>query len=182
MIIEAWRRKKKNIQLPFHLLLQGWCSRWNKPLTFSSTSIKSTQPCDTCTRQMTPPWYRTAFLLGVLLLSVQHKHWIINPPSNLLLCVSLCAVFSWLFWGFFLFLSLSLFQHLCWEHAWASDKAASVSSLGTLPRFTSWLPAPPSWKKLTTVCPPLLHYNPSPQLTPSPARPSPPNIRSWTRL
>lgn len=113
MIIEAWRRKKKNIQLPFHLLLQGWCSRWNKPLTFSSTSIKSTQPCDTCTRQMTPPWYRTAFLLGVLLLSVQHKHWIINPPSNLLLCVSLCVVFSWLFWGFFFYSFHSAFFSTC---------------------------------------------------------------------
>lgn len=42
--------------------------------------------------------------------------------------------------------SPSLFQHLCWVHARASDKALCVPSLGNLPRFSSCLPAPPSWK------------------------------------
>lgn len=42
--------------------------------------------------------------------------------------------------------SPSLFQHLCWVRARASDKALCVPSLGNLPRFSSCLPAPPSWK------------------------------------
>lgn len=42
--------------------------------------------------------------------------------------------------------SPSLFQHLCWVHARASDKPLCVPSLGSLPRFSSWLAAPPSWK------------------------------------
>lgn len=46
----------------------------------------------------------------------------------------------------FLYPSPSLFQHLCWVHARASDKALCVPSFGNLPCFSSWLPAPPSWK------------------------------------
>lgn len=79
-------------------------------------------------------------------LSVQHKHWIIMVHP---ICSSRCVYMPSFLdcpTPFFCIPSASLFQHLCWVHARASDKALCVPCLGNLPRFSSWLPAPPSWK------------------------------------
>lgn len=77
--------------------------------------------------------------------------------------------------------SPSLFQHLCWVHARASDKALCVPSFGSLPRFSSWLLAPPSWKPhncLPFSCTPQSLCNPAgplkdPQTHPGPDRNTP---------
>ncbi len=65
------------------------------------------------------------------------------------ICSSRCVYMpSFLDWPTPLFCipSSSVFQHLCWVQARASDKALCVPSLGDLPCFSSWLLAPPSWK------------------------------------
>lgn len=122
---------------------------------FGFTSIKSSQAYDTCRRQMTPSplplnviVFFTPSLHNGKQLSVQHKHQIIIVHP---ICSSRCACTpSFLDCPptspLFYIPSPSLFQHLCWVHARASDKALCVPSLGNLPCFSSWLPAPPSWK------------------------------------
>lgn len=134
-----------------------WVIQMKQTASFSFTFIKSSQAYDTWRRQMIPS---PLAINGIALLavfppsfhngkqlSVQHKHRIIVHT----ICSSGCVCMpSFLDCPtpppFFLYPLPSLFQHLCWVHARASDKALCVPSFGNLPCFSSWLPAPPSWK------------------------------------
>lgn len=121
---------------------------------FGFTSIKSSQAYDTHRRQMTPsplPLNEIALQGCTPPFNSQWQTTFrptqtldYNGPPNLLLYR--CLLFLIVLPPLFCIPSPSLFQHLCWVHARASDKALCVPSLGNLPRFSSWLPAPPSWK------------------------------------
>lgn len=111
-------------------------------------------------------------LLGVIHIKINYQGTASHPSSSLL-CLAVTSQFLCKHWiimiqpicsfrcvctpffldcptpppfFFFCIPSPTHFQHLCWVHARASDKALCVPSLGNLPCFSSWLPAPPSWK------------------------------------
>lgn len=120
--------------------------------SFSLTSIKSSQAYDTCRRQIAPSLLPlngavSPFSLhNGMQLSIQHKHQIYTGSLNLLSFLDRPT-------PLFCIPSPSLFQHLCWVHAQASDKALCVPNPGNPPHFSpsGFLPHHPG--NLTTVCP-----------------------------